>query len=46
MKRKIIISPSLICADLCNLEKEVKESVSQESTTRGGVNTGYDPGDI
>ena len=25
MKRKIIISPSLICADLCNLEKEVKD---------------------
>ena len=28
------------------LEKEVKESVSQESITRGGVNTGYDPGDF
>ena len=31
---------------LITLEKEVKESVSQESTTRGGVNTGYDPGDF
>ena len=25
MKKEIIISPSLICADLCNLEKEVNE---------------------
>ena len=31
---------------LITLEKEVKESVSQESATRGGVNTGYDPGDF
>lgn len=25
MNKEVIISPSLICADLCNLEKEVKE---------------------
>lgn len=31
---------------LVTLEKEVKESISQESTTRGNVNTGYDPGDF
>ncbi len=43
---KEVAQLSNVHEQLVTLEKEVKESVSQESTTRGGVNTGYDPGDI
>ena len=43
---KEVAQLSNVHEQLITLEKEVKESVSQESTTRGGVNTGYDPGDI
>lgn len=43
---KEVAQLSKVHEQLVTLEKEVKESVSQESTTRGGVNTGYDPGDF
>lgn len=43
---KEVAQLSNVHEQLITLEKEVKESVSQESTTRGGVNTGYDPGDF
>ena len=37
---------STVHEQLIQLEKEVKESVTQQSTTRGGVSMGYDPGNI
>ena len=37
---------SKVHEELVNLEKEVKESVTQQSETRGGVSMGYDPGNI
>ena len=37
---------STVHEQLIQLEKEVKESVTQQSTTRGGVSMGYDPGDF
>ncbi len=43
---KEVAQLSNVHEQLVTLEKEVKESVSQESTTRGGVNTGFDPGDF
>lgn len=37
---------SKVHEELVHLEKEVKESVTQQSETRGGVSMGYDPGNI
>ena len=37
---------SSVHEQLVQLEKEVKESVTQQSATRGGVSTGFDPGNI
>lgn len=43
---KEVAQLSNVHEQLVLLEKEVKESVTQQSETRGGVSMGYDPGNI